>query len=113
VGLKADADLAGVPRLIDLAQNDEQQKLFTFVSAPAAIERPYAGPPGMPPEALDLYRRAFDEMVNSVKFREDAARLNLDLDPQSGAEVAKIVSDIVSAPPAIIAKVKAIADEGR
>ena len=113
VGLKADADLAGVPRLIDLAQNDEQQKLFTFVSAPAAIERPYSGPPGMPAEALELYRRAFDEMVNGAKFREDAARLNLDLDPQSGAEVANIVADIVGAPPTIIAKVKAIADEGR
>jgi tripartite-type tricarboxylate transporter receptor subunit TctC len=113
VGLKADHDLADVPRLIDLAQNDEQQKLFTFVSAPAAIERPYAGPPAMPAEALGLYRGAFDEMVKSTKFREDAARLNLDLDPQTGAEVAKIVSDIISAPPAIIAKVKAIADEGR
>jgi len=113
VGLKADADLADVPRLIDLARNDEQQKLFTFVSAPAAIERPYAGPPGMPAEALDLYRRAFTEMVNDAKFRKDALRLNLDLDPQTGAEVAKIVTDIVTAPPAIVAKVKAIADEGR
>jgi tripartite-type tricarboxylate transporter receptor subunit TctC len=113
VGLKADHELAGVPRLIDLAQNDEQRMLFTFVSAPAAIERPYAGPPGMPAEALDLYRRAFTEMVQSAKFREDAMRLNLDLDPQSGAEVAKIVADIVGAPPAIVAKVKAIADEGR
>jgi hypothetical protein len=52
-------------------------------------------------------------MVHGAKFRDDAARLNLDLDPQTGAKVAKTVSDIVTASPAIIAKVKAIADEGR
>jgi hypothetical protein len=113
VGLKPDQDLADVPRLIDLARNDEQQQMFTFVSAPAAIERPYAGPPGMPTEALDIYRRAFAEMVKDAKFREEVSRLNLDLDPQSGSEVAKIVAGIVTAPPAIVAKVKTIADEGR
>jgi tripartite-type tricarboxylate transporter receptor subunit TctC len=113
VGLKQDKDLVDVPRLIDLAQNDEQQQMFSFVSAPAAIERPYAGPPGMPAEALAIYRRAFAEMVKDSKFREEVLRLNLDLDPQSGSEVAKIVSGIVTAPPAIVAKVKTIADEGR
>src|SRR3954453_24136841 len=113
VGLKEDKDLADVPRLIDLAQNDEQQQMFTFVSAPAAIERPYAGPPGMPAEALDLYRRGFAEMVKDTKFRDEVFRLNLDLDPQSGSEVAKIVTAIVTARAAIVAKVKAIADEGR
>jgi tripartite-type tricarboxylate transporter receptor subunit TctC len=113
VGLKRDRDLADVPRLIDLAQNDEQQKLFTFVSAPAAIERPYAGPPGMPAEVLDTYRHAFDAMVKDARFQEEVRRLNLDLDPQSGQEVANIVAGIVGAPPAVVAKVKAIADEGR
>jgi tripartite-type tricarboxylate transporter receptor subunit TctC len=112
VGLKRDRDLADVPRLIDLAQNDEQQKLFTFVSAPAAIERPYAGPPGMPADVLDIYRHAFDAMVQDARFQEEG-RLNLDLDPQSGQEVANIVAGIVGAPPAVVAKVKAIADEGR
>jgi hypothetical protein len=67
----------------------------------------------MPDEALELYRRAFAEMVQGAKFREEISRLNLDLDPQSGSEVAKIVAGMVAAPPAIVAKVKTIADEGR
>jgi tripartite-type tricarboxylate transporter receptor subunit TctC len=113
VGLKPDPDLADVPRLIDLAQNDEQRQMFTFVSAPAAIERPFAGPPAMPTEALAAFRGAFAAMAKAAKFREEVSRLNLDLDPQSGSEVAKIVAGIVTAPPAIVAKVKTIADEGR
>jgi tripartite-type tricarboxylate transporter receptor subunit TctC len=113
VGLKRDHDIAHVPLLLDLARTEEQRTMFHFVSAPASIERPLAGPPGMAPAALDIYRRAFNEMVKSPRLREEIGRLNLDLDPQPGEMVAKIVSEIVTTTPAIVAKVKAITDEGR
>jgi tripartite-type tricarboxylate transporter receptor subunit TctC len=113
VGMKKDPDLADVPRLIDLAQNDEQRKLFTFVSEVANIERPYAAPPGIPTDVLAAYRKAFDDMVKDPKLLEEANRASLDLDPQNGETVAKIVKDIVSTPPAIVAQVRAFVDEGR
>src|SRR5262249_13314769 len=113
VGLKRDPDLADVPLLIDLAANEEQHAMFKFVSAPASIERPFAGPPGMPAEVIDLYRRAFTHLLKSPKLRENVARLNLDLDPQPGDAVARIVTEIVTTTPSIVAKVKAITDEGR
>jgi hypothetical protein len=37
----------------------------------------------------------------------------MDIDPQTGADVEKIVHDIVNTPTAIVAKVKKVADEGR
>lgn len=113
VGLKRDPDLAGVPLLLDLAKNEEQRTMFRFVSAPASMERPFAGPPGMAPELVAIYRRAFIEMMASPRLREEALRLHLDLDPQPGDMVATIVSDIVTTTPAIVAKVKSITDEGR
>jgi tripartite-type tricarboxylate transporter receptor subunit TctC len=108
IGLKREPDLPDVPLLIDLAKNDEQAAMFSFVSAPVAIERPFAGPPGMAPEVLAILRAAFAGMVKDPAFLADAARQNLDVDPHSGAEVAKIVADIVNAPPAIVQKVKDI-----
>jgi tripartite-type tricarboxylate transporter receptor subunit TctC len=113
VGLKPEADLPGVPRLIDLAQNDEQRRMFTFVSAVAAIERPYAAPPGIPADLLAAYRQAFDEMTRDKTFLAEAEKQNMDIDPQTGAEVEAIVRDIVTTPAAIVAKVRAVADEGR
>jgi tripartite-type tricarboxylate transporter receptor subunit TctC len=113
VGLKRDADLSEVPLLVDLATTAEQHTMFKFVSAPASIERPFAGPPGMPPELVDVYRRAFTELVKAPRVRDEIARLNLDLDPQPGEAVARIVSEIVTTTPAIVAKVKSITDEGR
>jgi len=108
IGLKGEADLPNVPMLIDLARNDEQAAMFRFVSAPVAIERPFAGPPGMAPEALAIFRRTVDRLVKDPAFLTEAARQNLDIDPHSGEEVAKIVADIVGAPPAIVQKVKEI-----
>jgi hypothetical protein len=65
------------------------------------------------------------EMKNwgSPKMVEEAAKPNpksdepppeeSKVDPQTGEDVARIVSTIISTPPAIVAKVKAITDEGR
>ncbi|HTI85224.1 MAG TPA: tripartite tricarboxylate transporter substrate-binding protein [Alphaproteobacteria bacterium] len=113
VGLKKDPDLANVPRMIDLAENDEERVLFTFVSSVAAIERPYAAPPGIPAEALATWRKAFDQAVKDKALIAEAEKMNLDLDPQDGETVAKIVSSILTTPPEIIAKVRAFVDEGR
>ena len=108
IGLKREPDLPDVPLLIDLARNDEQTAMFRFVSAPVAIERPFAGPPGMAPDVLAILRGAFAGMVKDRAFLAEAARLQVDIDPHSGEEVARIVTDIVNAPPAIVQKVKDI-----
>ena len=113
VGMKREADLPGVPRLVDLAENDEQRQMFTFVSAVAAIERPYAAPPGIPAELLAAYRTAFDQMVVDKSFLAEAEKQNMDIDAQGGEQVEKIVREIVTTPAAIVAKIKAVADEGR
>ena len=108
IGLKPEADLPGVPLLTDLAENDEQRRMFRFVSAPVSIERPFAGPPGMAQEPLEILRRAFDQMVKDDAFLADAARQAMDIDPRSGEDVARIVAEIVSTPPGIVQKVKEI-----
>jgi tripartite-type tricarboxylate transporter receptor subunit TctC len=108
VTTEKDPDLPDVPRLVDLAQNDEQKMMFQFLSASAPIERPFAAPPGTPKEAVDILRSAFDQMVKDKDFIAEAEKQQMELSPRSGAEVAKIVASIVSTPPAIVQKVKDI-----
>lgn len=105
VGLHKDEDLPNVPLLIDLAQNEEQRQMFNFASASAATDRPFSAPPQLPPERLALLRQAFDTMVKSQAFIEDAAKIKMDLDPLPGAAVEKVVRDIVNTPPDIVEKV--------
>ncbi len=108
IGFKKDADLPNVPLLTDLAETEEQSLMFRFVSAPISIERPFAGPPEMAREPLGILRDAFDRMVKDEAFLRDAAMQNMDVDPQRGEEVAKIVADIVAAPAAMVRKVREI-----
>lgn len=98
IGLTKAPDLPEVPLLIDLAKNDEDRAVLRMISAPATIGRPIFGPPGTPPERVKMLRAAFDEMVKSKAFLEEAERERLDINPVSGPELEKIVADIVATP---------------
>ena len=53
LGLEPDTSIPGnPPLLLDLAENDEQRQIFRTVSANIALERPFALPPGVPPERV-------------------------------------------------------------
>jgi tripartite-type tricarboxylate transporter receptor subunit TctC len=108
VGLKKAEDLPDVPRLIDLAQNDEQRRIFEFVSTQISMERPYAAPPGIPSERLAILRGGLQSMAKDKEFIAAALSQGVDVDPQSGEDVAKIVAAILDTPAPIVEKVVAI-----
>ena len=106
IGPKKEADLPDVPLLVELAQDEVQRQMFQFVVLPSAMERPFAGPPGIPAERVALLRRGFDAMVKSADFLETVKRQDLDIAPSSGEEVQKIVQEIVSTPADIIERTR-------
>lgn len=107
IGLKKDDDLPNVPLLTDLAQNNEQRKMFEFISQPIAMQQPFVGPPGIPADRLALLRRGFDAMTRDPAFRKEVEQLDLELDPVPGEEVQKVVRSIVNTPADIVQKVQA------
>ena len=106
IGPKKEDDLPHVPLLVDLAQDEVQRQMFQFVVLPSAMERPFAGPPGIPAPRLEMLRRGFDAMVKSAAFLEFVKKQDLDLAPSSGEIVEKIVKQIVATPPDVIEKVR-------
>ncbi|MEA2939035.1 MAG: hypothetical protein QOC56_2539 [Alphaproteobacteria bacterium] len=109
IGLSKDADLPDVPLLTELAQGEEQSRIFAFASS-EAMDRPFAAPPGLAPEILAELRGAFDLMVRDPAFIEDARKAALDLDPLPGAKVADIVRGVVNTPPDVIRRYKEITE---
>ncbi|MDH7799575.1 MULTISPECIES: tripartite tricarboxylate transporter substrate-binding protein [unclassified Beijerinckia] len=101
IGLSKADDLPDVPLLMDLAKNDNDRAVLKLLSAPTAIGRPIFTAPDTMPERVKVLRDAFDTMVADPKFQEEAKRENLEIDAVSGAEVQKIVAEIVAAPPQI------------
>jgi tripartite-type tricarboxylate transporter receptor subunit TctC len=80
--------------------------MFQLVVLPSAMERPYAGPPGIPAARLNLLRRGFDAMVKTPDFLALVKKQDIDLAPSTGEEVQKIVEQIVNTPPDIVEKTR-------
>jgi tripartite-type tricarboxylate transporter receptor subunit TctC len=90
--------LTKAPDLIDLASNDGDRAIFKLLSAPTTIGRPVFTAPGVPPERVKALRDAFDAMIKDPVFLAEAEKEHFDINPVSGAEMQKIVGDIVATP---------------
>jgi tripartite-type tricarboxylate transporter receptor subunit TctC len=98
IGLTKAHDLPNVPLLIDLAKNDADRAVLRLLSAPATIGRPIFTTPDVPAERVKALREAFEKTMKDPAFLEDAGRAKLDLDPVSGEELQKIVTEIMTTP---------------
>lgn len=108
VGLKREPDLPDVPLLTDLAKNEEDRKVLKVLSAPVAIGRPIFTTPGVPKERIDALRAAFDKTMKDPAFLADAKKINLEINPVSGADMQSIVDGIVKTDKETLARLKKI-----
>ncbi len=107
IGLTRDPELPSVPLLTDLATTDEARQLLSLISSPPALGQPYFAPPGLATSRLQLLRSAFASTLKDPEFIADAAKIQVELAPISGEDVARIVTSIVGAPPPVLARARA------
>src|SRR6185312_3589747 len=88
-------DLPNVPRLIDLAPDEAARGVLQTMSLVADIGRPIFLPPGVPSDRVAALRRAFDETMTDPAFLADAARLQEEVRPASGAALATLVREVL------------------
>jgi tripartite-type tricarboxylate transporter receptor subunit TctC len=108
IGLKRHPELAEVPLMLELARNDEDRKVLTFISADTAISRPLVAAPGAPAERVAALRRAFDSTMKDRELLAEAEKSGMDITPASGEEAQKIAASIVDAPTAVVARARAL-----
>jgi tripartite-type tricarboxylate transporter receptor subunit TctC len=107
-GLEKNAGLPDLPRMVDLAKNDEDRKVLEIFASPSLVGRSFAAPPGLPKERVDELRAAFMAMVKDPEFLAELAKLNFDLDPLSGADLQAFFVR-ADYPPALLERAKAVA----
>jgi hypothetical protein len=106
---KPHPDLPNVPLAQSLAKTDEARQLLQAgVQDPADFYRPYVAPPRTPKQRVDALRQAFAETMKDAEFLADAKKANLDIEPITGQEMAKLVAGIFTLNPALAAKLKNI-----
>ena len=55
-------------------------------------------PPGVPPERVAAFRRAFDLTMKDQDYLAEAAKLRFDVDPVVAAELQALVGEIARTP---------------
>jgi tripartite-type tricarboxylate transporter receptor subunit TctC len=109
-GLEKEADISQIPRMIDLARNEDERKLLELFSSPSLIGRSVVAPPGTPPERVAELRRAFMATIRDASFLADVRRTGLLISPLPGEELQAAVTKQGEFPAALIARARRAAD---
>jgi tripartite-type tricarboxylate transporter receptor subunit TctC len=103
-GMTADS-----PYAPDLAKDAKQKQLLMLLNASGDFGRPYIASKDIPQDRLKALRDAFDEVVKDKEFLADADKQQLPVvAPLTGDAAAKLVGDIYTAPPDVVAQAKDI-----
>lgn len=102
-------DLPGVPLAISFAKTDEARRLIQVgIHYSSAYARPFVLPPGTPQDRVQILRRAFLATLEDKAFVEEAEKAKLTLDPVTGDELQKMVADLFTLDPGLVAKLKEV-----
>src|SRR5258708_17546461 len=106
-GIEKNRTLPNLPRMVDLAKNDDDRQVLEIFAASSMVGRSFVAPPGLARERVDELRSAFMEMVNDSEFLAEIAKLNSDLEPLSGAQLQAFIAK--DYPAALIERAREIA----
>jgi hypothetical protein len=104
MGLSKHPDLPDVPLIMELARNDEERAIFKLMFARQVMAWPFAAPPGVPGERVEVLRKAFNDTMRDKDFLADASKGNFEVRPVSGEDIEKLVQDIYGTPATVVQK---------
>ena len=114
-GPEKSALLPPVPTVAELAPPDAKPylNLMNVMLAYTEFDRPFAAPPGVPKERLQILRESFEKMLKDAEFAAEAKKL-IDWDGVtflSGEQLQRKIESTISQPPEVVKRVKEILEE--
>lgn len=109
-GMNRHPALKNVPTALELATRQEDRDLISMLETAFFMARPYAAPPGLPAGRGKILRTAFTKTQQDADYLKDAKKLRIDISPKTGAEVDKIVAQLMAMPKPLIARYKKLVE---
>jgi tripartite-type tricarboxylate transporter receptor subunit TctC len=106
-GSRKHPDLPDVPAMIDEAKNEPDRQALRLIMARLEYGRPFFAPPGLPPARAQALRHAFEQTLRDPGFLAEAEKLQLEIVPVSGDDVAQLVAQVSATPPEVVERVRA------
>jgi tripartite-type tricarboxylate transporter receptor subunit TctC len=104
-------ELPGVPTPWAYIKDDTDRKAVELmVEFQQTFGRTYMAPPGVPAELVRILRAAFTAVLNDPDFLTEARLLRIDVMPQAGEEIQRIVEALHAAPRQVVERLKQIVE---
>ncbi|HLH96480.1 MAG TPA: hypothetical protein VKW08_15295 [Xanthobacteraceae bacterium] len=97
LGLTRHEDI-NAPLVTSLTTDPTKQAILQLIFSRQTMARPFAAPPGIPPERLQALRAAFDAVMKDKDFLAEARQLDLEVGPVSGADIDALVAKLAKTP---------------
>ena len=88
----------GVENIWSAIDDDNKRQVLRLIFDQAEFGRPYLMPPGVPAERLAAMRAAFDATMKDPEFLAEAERMQLPINPMSGADMQQEVARLYQIP---------------
>ena len=98
IAAKKHKDLFDVPLASELKISDKAKKILAVIEGTAELGRLTAAPPRIPAGRLQVLRDAYTKALNDPALLQEAAKMDLDIDPGYGEEVAGLVKSAINQP---------------
>jgi tripartite-type tricarboxylate transporter receptor subunit TctC len=109
-GGKRDARLKDAPTIYEIMDKykatETGRRLATVVLAASDFGRPIVFGPGVPAERVQMFRDAFEKIVEDKTYLVEAEKRQLEIDPISGEEMQKLAKEVVLATPEVVERMK-------
>jgi tripartite-type tricarboxylate transporter receptor subunit TctC len=108
MGLAKLRDLPEVPSALDLVDGAESKEVMELILIRQEAGRPFAAPPGTPADRIAALRAAFEATLADADFIAEAEKLQLEIEPMTGAAIEQMLAKAYAAPKPIVARAAAL-----
>lgn len=105
ISLKSHPELTKVPLVMDLVKKKADRQALELAFAQSEMARPICGPRDVPKDRANALRAAFLATMKDEKFRADAKKNAIEIDPISGKAVRDLIARVYATPKEIVERV--------
>ncbi|HEY7301182.1 MAG TPA: tripartite tricarboxylate transporter substrate-binding protein [Xanthobacteraceae bacterium] len=105
-------DFPDAPTSRELARSAEDRNLIEILEIPYQLSRPFAAPPGVPPDRAKALQDAFLAAHKDPGYLADAEKLGIDVSPIGGQDILRLIDRIAKTPPDQLKRIEKLVTDG-
>jgi tripartite-type tricarboxylate transporter receptor subunit TctC len=107
-GEQPEPGLEGATMVRDRIADLVDRKAFALIMSQQRYGRPFAAPPGVPPDRVRALREAFDASMRDPDFLAEARQAHIWVEPLTGEQMERLIGTAYASPPDVIQRAKSI-----